>query len=127
MNRRILIAECQDAVATATGVTVADLRGRRGDRRVISARFAAVWLAVRLTDHSLGRIGRHFGGRDHSTISAARDRAEALRGRDRDYDALLRRLERQLRAEPEPPAGAGAQLGFFHGPLFDLAGGAAHA
>lgn len=62
--RRIL-----DATACHFALSRRDLVSQRRDRQVIRPRQIAMWLARRLTPKSLPEIGRHIGGRDHSTVA----------------------------------------------------------
>ena len=55
-----------------------------------------MYLAKRLTTRSLPEIGRKFGGRDHSTVIHAVRKIEELRDSDRDIDAAVRVLMREL-------------------------------
>jgi chromosomal replication initiator protein len=55
-----------------------------------------MYLAKRLTTRSLPEIGRRFGGRDHSTVIHAVRKIEELRDQDRDIDAAVRVLMREL-------------------------------
>ena len=71
-----------DAIAKASAktfsVTLKDLRGPSRRRSVVTARGAAMYLARQLTDQSLEQIGRHFGGRDHTTVLHACRKTEEL-------------------------------------------------
>ena len=62
------ISEIQNVVAEAHRVTKADIIGQCRKRHITSPRMEAVALARELTGHSLPLLGRHFGGRDHTTI-----------------------------------------------------------
>lgn len=61
--RRIL-----DVTAAHFAVSRADLVSQRRDARVIRPRQIAMWLAKGMTPKSLPEIGRHIGGRDHTTV-----------------------------------------------------------
>ncbi len=70
-----------DAVQRATarhyGLKVADLKGNRRQKVVTTARMVAMYLARKHNETSYPELGRHFGGRDHSTaINACRRVAE---------------------------------------------------
>ena len=47
-------------------------------RHMVEARWAAWYLARKLTDHSLAEIGRRMGGRDHTTVLYGLNEAERL-------------------------------------------------
>ena len=83
------------AVAAASyGFSVADLQGpsRRGP--VVLARHTAMYLCRSLTDLSLPKIGKLFGGRDHSTVSHAIDKMGKLVKSDPDVATSVARLSR---------------------------------
>ena len=62
--RRIL-----DATAAHYNLSRMALVSQRRDAAVIRPRQIAMWLARQLTPKSLPEIGRHIGGRDHSTVA----------------------------------------------------------
>lgn len=68
-----------NAVADAWGVSVDDLRAPKRDRRFAYPRFAAQLLIRERNGWSTPKIGKLFGGRDHSTVMAAVKRAKGLR------------------------------------------------
>jgi chromosomal replication initiation ATPase DnaA len=55
-------------VALATGVTVAEILGRRRSKHIVLARKEAMQKVANATGYSLPRIGQIFGGRDHTTV-----------------------------------------------------------
>jgi len=55
-----------------------------------------MYLARRLTDHSLKEIGAYFGGRNHSTVLRAATRVENLARQDAHLRDLLLQLEARL-------------------------------
>lgn len=56
------------ATSLRTGISLADLRSPRRDRKVVRARMIFMALAKQLTTQSLPQIGRYVGGKDHSTV-----------------------------------------------------------
>lgn len=82
------------SVATAFGLTPADLVGKGRRAEVVQARYAAIHAVRQAKPHfSLSQIGSAFGGRDHSTVFHA-----------------LRKVEREGVPQP-PPAFTGATKG----------------
>lgn len=62
------IVDIQNAVARKYNVSRVDILSHRRTAQVVRARQIAVYLAKQLTLRSLPEIGRHFGGKDHTTI-----------------------------------------------------------
>lgn len=55
-------------VAEKHGVTPVDILSERRTQLVVNARQEAMWRAKSETEWSLPRIGKAFGGRDHTTV-----------------------------------------------------------
>ena len=53
------------------GITIEDLYSANRSRTIVTARHIAMYLCRELTDLSLPKIGREFGGRDHTTVMSA--------------------------------------------------------
>lgn len=62
------IRDIQRAVANHYGFTRLELRSKRRTAAVARARQIAMYVVKSTTPMSYPQIGRHFGGRDHSTI-----------------------------------------------------------
>ncbi len=97
-QRRVTIDEIQKLVSQHFELKPLDLVSARRSRAVARPRQIAMYLAKRLTTRSLPEIGRKFGGRDHSTVIHAVRKIEELRDQDRDIDAAVRTLIRELEA-----------------------------
>jgi chromosomal replication initiator protein len=89
------VEEIQERVASSFGVSRAELVGSSRASTPLRARQVAILLTREHTELSLPEIGRHYGGRDHSTIHNALRRIEVGIGEDPE---LAGRVE-QLRAE----------------------------
>ncbi len=74
------IDEIQQRVASAFGVSRAELTGSTRTATPVRARQVAIYLTRELTDLSLPQIGRLYGGRDHSTVLNSIRRVEAQLG-----------------------------------------------
>jgi chromosomal replication initiator protein len=89
------IAEIAAATARCFSVSVSDLRSPSRARAVVTARDVAMYVARQLTGESLQRIGRHFGGRDHTTVLHGCRKVELLTDRDpairESVETLLRK------------------------------------
>jgi chromosomal replication initiator protein len=92
------IAEIQAAVGTHFGLSPQELLSTSRSARVAWPRQLAMYLARELTEESLPAIGRHFGGRDHTTVMYACRRASARI----DDDASVREAVEKLRATLAP-------------------------
>jgi len=83
------LAEIQAAAAGALDVAPESLIAHDRRPKVALARQIAMYLAREMTDASLPAIGRHFGGRNHSTVLHAHRRV-ASDGRDETRQAVDR-------------------------------------
>ncbi|VTS14882.1 chromosomal replication initiation protein [Streptococcus porcinus] len=64
----IPIEEIQMQVGKFYGVTVKEIKATKRTQDIVLARQVAMFLAREMTDNSLPKIGKEFGGRDHSTV-----------------------------------------------------------
>jgi chromosomal replication initiator protein len=76
------VEEIQQLVATAFGISRAELVGSTRAATPLRARQVAILLTRELTDLSLPQIGRLFGDRDHSTILNSVRRAQTSLAED---------------------------------------------
>ena len=71
-----------EAVASAFGLTIDQLRGRERTRKVAFPRQVAMYLLREEVNASLPQIGATLGGRDHTTVMYACDKVADLMERD---------------------------------------------
>ena len=64
----IPIEEIQNQVGKFYGVTIKEIKATKRTQNIVLARQIAMFLSRELTDNSLPKIGKEFGGRDHSTV-----------------------------------------------------------
>lgn len=91
------VPQIQQVAAKHFKVTVEDLKSKSRKKAISTARQFAVFLSKKLTEVSLKEIGKHFGGRDHSTVLHAcssidkkiKDKQEIREV----YETLMRKLE----------------------------------
>lgn len=65
---RPMLADILREVAAGAGVTILEIQAAGRQRRITRARHEYFWRAATETLHSLPAIGRHCGGRDHTTV-----------------------------------------------------------
>ena len=82
--REIPVELIQHEVCRYFGVSKPDLTGTSRTRPFAYPRQVAMYLCRELTDESLPKIGRAFGGRDHSTVMHATAKISNLINKDRD-------------------------------------------
>lgn len=97
MNGQMQTVEyIQHHVAGTFGFRRLDLIGeRRRDKRLVAARWTAMYLAEKFTTYSRARIGRCFK-RDHTTVKHALDTLPSWLAKDPDLQETLTRLEYEL-------------------------------
>jgi len=78
-------------------VKLSELQSKRRTAAVVLPRQVAMYIARRITRHSLEEIGTYFGGRDHSTVLYGIEKIETLRASDvtlrEIVDGFLARLQ----------------------------------
>ncbi|MEW4354861.1 chromosomal replication initiator protein DnaA [Streptococcus pneumoniae] len=72
----IPIEKIQTEVGNFYGVSVKEMKGSRRIQNIVQARQVAMYLAREMTDNSLPKIGREFGGKDHTTVMHAYDKVK---------------------------------------------------
>ncbi len=82
--REIPVELIQHEVCRYFGVSKQDLIGASRTKPFAYPRQVAMYLCRELTDESLPKIGRAFGGRDHSTVMHANSKISKLINNDRD-------------------------------------------
>jgi chromosomal replication initiator protein len=68
ISREVSIDFIQKSVCDYFDVPVDSLKEKTRKRQIVQARQLSMYLAKQFTKNSLKVIGRHFGGRDHSTV-----------------------------------------------------------
>jgi chromosomal replication initiator protein len=67
-SKQITVDLIMDVVASYYNLRVEDFKSKRRTKNVAFPRQIAMYLARKLTDLSLPKIGEEFGGRDHTTV-----------------------------------------------------------
>ena len=98
------VEEIQQRVATAFGISRAELVGSSRAATPLRARQVAILLTREATDLSLPQIGRLYGGRDHSTVLNSLRRAEATLSADAELARRVDELRSSIHNHPGDPA-----------------------
>ncbi len=93
----------QERVASAFGISRAELVGSSRATTPLRARQVAILLTRESTDLSLPQIGRLYGGRDHSTVLNSLKRVEASLVSDADLAARVAALRDAVHSPADDP------------------------
>lgn len=99
-NSKQCFRQISAVVARHFELTVSDLKGPSRRQHVVEARAAAMYLCRSLTDASLAAVGRHFGGRDHTTVIHACQKIEQRARRELPFSRVLSDLATQINTQP---------------------------
>jgi chromosomal replication initiator protein len=97
--REIPIELIQLEVCRYFGIAKADLVGQSRSKGFAYPRQVAMYLSRELTDESLLKIGKAFGGRDHSTVMHATSKIANLINSDRDAFSQIHEITHQVKSK----------------------------
>jgi len=95
-KRVITVEQVQKKLASFYNTKVSDLKSKKKNKAFIQPRHTAMYLTRQLTDLSLPEIGRHFGGRDHSTVLHAVQKIENILQTDPGFRNTVDQLTKEL-------------------------------
>ncbi|MDZ7263105.1 MAG: chromosomal replication initiator protein DnaA [candidate division KSB1 bacterium] len=95
-KRSLTIEEIQRLVCDHFKIPEDLIRAKNRKKEVALARQISMYLAKKMTPHSLKTIGLHFGGRDHSTVIHAIQTIDEIRKADKKIQEDLSILERKI-------------------------------
>ena len=93
----VSIERIQDEVSDRFGLSKEELIGDKRSQNIVYPRQVAMYLSRELTDSSLPKIGRHFGGRDHTTVIHATSKIARLIREDRSVYNLVQELTARVK------------------------------
>jgi len=101
----ITVRDIQIAVCDRMGWTIAEFLSDRRTAALVHIRQIAMYLAKEFTTHSLPVLGRHFGGKDHTTVLHAVNKIKRECGLDPEHPEGIKRetvdMVKSLRDELE--------------------------
>jgi chromosomal replication initiator protein len=95
--QQVTIERIQELVSDRFGVTLDELCGEKRSQNIVFPRQVAMYLSRELTDASLPKIGRQFGGRDHTTVIHATTKIAGKIREDRDVYNLVQELTKRIK------------------------------
>jgi chromosomal replication initiator protein len=93
----ISVERIQETVVDRFGITLQELTGDRRSQTIVYPRQVAMYLCRELTDSSLPKIGKKFGGRDHTTVIHATSKIAKLIKEDRSVYNLVQELTARIK------------------------------
>jgi chromosomal replication initiator protein len=94
---QVTIARIQEAVSDRFGMSVSELCSQKRSQSIAYPRQVAMYLSRELTDASLPKIGKEFGGRDHTTVIHANSKITRLISEDRSVYNLVQDLTARIK------------------------------
>jgi chromosomal replication initiator protein len=93
----ISVEQIQSTVVERFGISLQELTGDRRSQSIVYPRQVAMYLCRELTDSSLPKIGKKFGGRDHTTVIHATSKIAKLIQEDRSVYNLVQELTARIK------------------------------
>jgi chromosomal replication initiator protein len=92
----VSIEDIQEVVGAKFHVKIGELKSRRRSKTLVHPRQIAMYLCRELTEASFPEIGRHFGGKDHTTIIHACRQIAKAKEADTTLQTTLEGLKEQI-------------------------------
>jgi chromosomal replication initiator protein len=93
----ISVEQIQQTVVERFNMSLQELTGDRRSQQIVYPRQVAMYLCRELTDSSLPKIGKKFGGRDHTTVIHATSKIAKLIQEDRNVYNLVQELTARIK------------------------------
>jgi chromosomal replication initiator protein len=93
----VSIKGIQETVSDRFGLSLEELCGDKRSQNIVYPRQVAMYLSRELTDSSLPKIGKEFGGRDHTTVIHATSKIARLIKEDRSVYNLVQELTARIK------------------------------
>ena len=95
-KENLSIPTIQQKVCKHFGITLAEMKGKKRTKHIVIPRQVAMYLSREYTTSSLPKIGKEFGGKDHTTVIHAHEKIQKLMKEDPDLKQDIADLEKQL-------------------------------
>jgi chromosomal replication initiator protein len=94
---QVSIERIQETVSQRFGLSLDELVGDKRSQNIVYPRQVAMYLSRELTDSSLPKIGKQFGGRDHTTVIHATSKIARMIREDRSVYNLVQELTARIK------------------------------
>src|SRR4051794_12636854 len=94
---QVSIRKIQELVLERFSLSMEELVGDKRSQNIVYPRQVAMYLSRELTDSSLPKIGKEFGGRDHTTVIHATSKIARLIREDRSVYNLVQELTARVK------------------------------
>ncbi|MBN2429971.1 MAG: chromosomal replication initiator protein DnaA [Acidobacteria bacterium] len=91
-ERVITIEKIQKVVSNFFKIKTSDLLTKSNQRAIAEPRQIAMYLCKKMTDYSLPKIGKEFGGKHHTTVLYAVQKIEKMKESNPELRSVLNRL-----------------------------------
>jgi len=95
-SRQVTVELIQEVVSNYYSLRIEDFKSSRRTRNVAFPRQIAMYLARKITDMSLPKIGEEFGGRDHTTVIHAYEKISAQLKTDEQLQNAIKDINKRL-------------------------------
>lgn len=92
----VSIASIQQTVCKFYQISLADLKGKKRVRSIVLPRQIAMYLSRQMTNNSLPKIGKEFGGKDHTTVIHAYEKIEQAIEKNDELKYEIEQLKKNL-------------------------------
>ena len=96
-QQNISLETIQTVIAKNYQITVAELKGKKRDKKFVIPRQIAIYISRELTEISYTELGREFGGKDHTTISYAYEKIAEQIKIDSSFESKIQLLIKEIR------------------------------
>jgi chromosomal replication initiator protein len=94
---QVTIERIQEVTSDRFGLSLEELCGDKRSQNIVYPRQVAMYLSRELTDSSLPKIGKQFGGRDHTTVIHATSKIARMIREDRSVYNLVQELTARIK------------------------------
>ena len=94
---QVTIERIQEIISDRFGLSLEELCGDKRSQNIVYPRQVAMYLSRELTDSSLPKIGKQFGGRDHTTVIHATSKIARMIREDRSVYNLVQELTARIK------------------------------